>query len=308
MLTFLYNNSMKTFSIITPVYNGQQFIQHCIEKIATANYDLTKIEHIVVDDGSTDNTKQICEELAKKYPHVKFYSKPNSNWGSVINYVKNNKLVHNDYVVVCDADDVILPDAFKTVDEKCKDADFCSGSFYLWNGAKKKTKVFSYYFLFKRNMLKKSDMQYYSPLLLPHCSYIKKEIFYSLPDLKERVSYQDTILYFNAFKRAKTLTFIPKGISLYWQKREGNTMSNIANTRGIQMQLDNLKYFESNNQLEPFFYVLLGLKPLRKYIKENNLYFTFENKKMKFSGFPFYVRPILHLIYLMFVKRFVNKK
>ncbi|MCQ2956662.1 MAG: glycosyltransferase [Mycoplasmoidaceae bacterium] len=70
---------MKTFSIITPVYNGQEYIANCINAIANANYDLTKIEHIVVDDGSTDNTKKICDELAKKYSHVKFYSKENGN-------------------------------------------------------------------------------------------------------------------------------------------------------------------------------------------------------------------------------------
>lgn len=145
---------MKTFSIITAVYNGEQYIDKCIEAVANANYDLKYVEHIVVDDGSTDKTKEICQRLAQKYKHVKFYSKPNGNRGSVINYVKHNNLVHNDYVFICDADDQILPKAFDIVNRKCKDADLFATAFYRWNGKKRKIKILPYY-LMKRDLIKK---------------------------------------------------------------------------------------------------------------------------------------------------------
>ena len=194
---------MKTFSIITAVYNGEKFVENCIKAILNTNYDLNLIEHIIVDDGSTDNTKKICEEYAKKYSHIKFYSKPNGNWGSVINFVKNNKLASNDYIVVCDADDMLVKTAFRTINEKCKDEDLFASSFYLWNGKSKKIKITPYFFLFKKHFVKKDLWNYHSSLIIPASGWIKKEIFYSIPDLKEKVSYQDTVLFTHAFLKAK---------------------------------------------------------------------------------------------------------
>lgn len=297
----------KTFSVITPVYNGEEYIETCLKAVINANYNLDLIEHIIVDDGSNDKTKQICECYASKYKHIKLFSKPNGNWGSVINFVKKNHLVKNDYVVVCDSDDVILPDAFRIINEKNNNADLCSGSFYLWDGAKKKKRVHTYYFAFKRHMNKIREMQYYSPLLLPHCSYLKNELFYKAKDLKEGVSYQDNILYLDVFRKSKTISYIPDFISLYWQKREGNTMSAINND-GLDLQVDNLKYYASNNALEPFFYVLIGMKALRKHLISNDLKFNFIDPHLDLSGFPFYVRPILRLMYFFAVKKFVRKE
>ena len=121
--------SKLTFSVITPAYNTAKYIGGCIESVINTGYDLNKIEHIIVDDGSTDNTSDVVKKYAKKYPHIKFYRKANSNWGGVINYVKDNKLIHNDYVVICDSDDVISRKAFSRVNKSINDADFAIGGF-----------------------------------------------------------------------------------------------------------------------------------------------------------------------------------
>jgi len=54
------DNSKPIISIITPVYNGQKFLRECIESVI--NQDYQNIEHIVVDDGSTDQTINILNE------------------------------------------------------------------------------------------------------------------------------------------------------------------------------------------------------------------------------------------------------
>ena len=118
-----------TFSVITAAYNSEKYISRCIMAVANNNYDLSKVEHIIVDDGSTDSTAAVVESYAKKYPHIIFYRKANSNWGGVINYVKDNKLIHNDYVVICDSDDVISRKAFSRVNKSINDADFAIGGF-----------------------------------------------------------------------------------------------------------------------------------------------------------------------------------
>jgi len=68
-----------SFTIITPAYNTAKYIENNIKAIINSKYDLNKIEHIIVDDGSTDNTYQIVKKYANKYPHIKLYKKPNSN-------------------------------------------------------------------------------------------------------------------------------------------------------------------------------------------------------------------------------------
>ena len=129
-----------SFSIITPAYNSSGYIKKAIDSIVNCNYDKSKLEYIIIDDGSTDNTFEVVKPYLEKYQWIKYIKKTNGNWGSVINYAISNKLVHNDYVLICDSDDVILPNAFSEVNKKCHNADMVYGSFYLWNG--KKIKIY----------------------------------------------------------------------------------------------------------------------------------------------------------------------
>lgn len=298
---------MKTFTIITPVYNGQDYVANCIEAIAKANHDLNNVEHIVVDDGSTDNTKQICEKLAQQYPHVKFYSKTNGNWGSVINYVKHNKLANGDYVAVCDADDIMLESCFATVNKKCNDADLFVSGFYRWNGKRVKIKINPYFFIAKRNLYKKNLWHYHTSLIVPQSCWMKKEIFYETPDLKEGIAYQDTILYTCAFLKAKYIKYTNKATALYWCVRPGNSMSQSSQDAGLAKLTSNFDFYAEHGWINPFFYYVLGLRKIRKYLKKNGMKYNFGNAKINLTGFPFYVRPILRLLYLIFVKKFIKK-
>lgn len=297
---------MKTFSVITPVFNGEKYIDKCIEAIIHANYPLSNIEHIIVNDGSTDRTKQICERYAKLYNHIKFYDKTNGNWGSVINYVKNNHLVKNDYVVICDADDQLLPQCFYIVNKKSENADLFVSSFYRWNGKNKKIKIIPYYFL-RRKLNKKHSTQYYTPLICPQSGWIKKQIFDDLNDLNEGVSYQDTVLFADAQRKAKTIIFSLKPTCLYWCQRPGNSMTQSNSDNGLEKLINNFYQFEKNGWIEPFFYYTIGMKRIRKYLKKHKLIFDFHSKKPDYTGFPIYVRPILALMFYIFVKKYTKK-
>lgn len=298
---------MKSFSIITAVYNGAQYITNCVESIATSNYDLSKVEHIIVDDGSTDETRVICENLAKKYKHIKFFSKSNGNWGSVINFVKANRLVSNDYVVMCDADDRLTKNSFSIVNNKCDDSDIFLGSFYRWNGKKIKIKILPYFFITKKKLIKKYAWNYNTALICPQSAWIKKEIFYKTNPLEEGISYQDTIFFQDAFLLSSNLKYTTKATSLYWINRPGNSMSQSNNDKGIEKFVKNLKTFEQKQWINPFFFYVLGYKKIRKYLKKNKMSFSFEQKKIDLTGFPIYIRPIMRLLYHICVKKFIKK-
>ena len=53
-------------SVIVPIYNTEKFLRKCIESII--NQTLHEIEIILINDGSTDNSHNICLEYVEKYP------------------------------------------------------------------------------------------------------------------------------------------------------------------------------------------------------------------------------------------------
>ncbi len=302
---------MKTFSIITACYNSKEYIGDCIQSIIKNNYPLDKIEHIIIDDGSTDDSIKICKQYARKYPHIKFFSKTNGNWGSVINYVKNKKLVKNDYVIVCDSDDVLLPNAFKIINKKIKDADVLAASFYRWNkhtGRKVYITPYITIWPFYTRLVNNQTTKYYTPFMCPQSCIFKKEIFYKLPNLKEKLAYQDTILYYNIIKLSNIIMVTKKPICLYWVTRENNTMKNFKKQiKYLLMIVQNLRYFEQKNWIDPFVVNLMGSKRLRDYLKKNNLTFNFKGK-LHLKYLPIITRPIFRLLYLIMIKKFIKCK
>ena len=60
---------MKKVSIIVPVYNRETYLRECVGSVLANTY--TALELILVDDGSTDTSGEICDEFAQKDPRVK---------------------------------------------------------------------------------------------------------------------------------------------------------------------------------------------------------------------------------------------
>ncbi|HKL95826.1 MAG TPA: glycosyltransferase family 2 protein, partial [Paludibacteraceae bacterium] len=63
-------------SIITPIYNGEQFVAQTIESVLAQTYP--HWEMIVINDGSKDNSEAIVKKYAEKDPRIKLFSQPNA--------------------------------------------------------------------------------------------------------------------------------------------------------------------------------------------------------------------------------------
>ncbi len=123
---------MKSLSIVIPVYNGQNFISKCVESIAEQNND--KIEIVIVNDGSTDNTELYCNSLTEKYPFIKYFEKPNGGVSSARNFALDK--IRGEYVWFVDADDSITNNA---IDEIFKmESDLAIFNFTELNGDNEK--------------------------------------------------------------------------------------------------------------------------------------------------------------------------
>src|SRR6056297_1667054 len=92
-------------SIITPAYNRGKFIGDAIESVIHQNYPF--FEHIIVDDGSTDNTRELVRQYQKREPRIFYYYQENQGQSAA----RNNALARSKGVFVCflDSDDYWLP-------------------------------------------------------------------------------------------------------------------------------------------------------------------------------------------------------
>lgn len=93
-------------SIIVPIYNGENKINNCIETLLHQEY--SNIEILLVDDGSTDNTKVICEKIEKKDRRIKYYYKENSGVSATRNYGIEKS--QGKYITFVDCDDKVEED------------------------------------------------------------------------------------------------------------------------------------------------------------------------------------------------------
>ena len=66
---------MSKVSIVVPIYNVEKYLEQCVDSIM--NQTLKDIEIILVDDGSPDNSPQICDYYAKKDSRIKVVHKKN---------------------------------------------------------------------------------------------------------------------------------------------------------------------------------------------------------------------------------------
>ncbi len=110
---------MEKVSVIIPAYNVERFIAECVNSVRSQTYK--DLEIIIIDDGSTDSTFDICQKLADEDERIKLIQ---NNHGGV-SRARNSGLDNatGDYIVSVDSDDIILPDMIETLYNKMVEAD-----------------------------------------------------------------------------------------------------------------------------------------------------------------------------------------
>lgn len=102
---------MAKLSFVIPIYNAGNYIKRCLNSISQQKID--DYEIVVVNDGSTDNTHQILEDLGEVYPQLKVINKRNGGVSSARNVGIDNAT--GDWIMFVDADDYLLPDSLTDI-------------------------------------------------------------------------------------------------------------------------------------------------------------------------------------------------
>ena len=100
---------MPKVSVIVPVYNGEKYIKHCIHSVM--GQTLSDIEILVINDGSSDGTKQILEHLASEDQRIHVFHQKNQGVSAARNF--GITLAKGKYLTFLDADDYLGPEYLK---------------------------------------------------------------------------------------------------------------------------------------------------------------------------------------------------
>ena len=90
-------------SVIVPVYNVEEYLEECLESIQYQTY--TDIEVILVNDGSTDSSKEICERFCQADSRFRLINQENKGQSAARN--RGVKESIGEYLMFVDSDDVI---------------------------------------------------------------------------------------------------------------------------------------------------------------------------------------------------------
>ena len=98
-------------SVIVPVYNVEAYLERCVESILQQTY--THFELILINDGSTDFSGQICDHLASQYENIKVYHIENAGVSNARNM--GIQLATGSWVTFIDSDDFVTQDYLATL-------------------------------------------------------------------------------------------------------------------------------------------------------------------------------------------------
>ena len=210
---------MKLLSVVIPCYNSSEYMGKCIRSVLEAG---ERVEIIIVDDGSSDDTLSIANQYATEYPNiVKAIHQENGGHGSAVNTGLENAT--GLYFKVVDSDDCLGKNAIKEVMELLKSFDNSNQEIDMlitnflydkqgvkhkkvmsYNHAMPKNRIFGWdemklgvsQYLLMHSVIYRTEVLRESGMVLPkHTFYVDNiYVFQPLPFVK-KMYYMDVVLY-----------------------------------------------------------------------------------------------------------------
>lgn len=95
-------------SVVLPTYNVKEYIEQCVQSLVQQTY--TNVEILIVDDGATDGTSELCDQLAKQDPRIRVFHKENGGTHTARN--RGIQEANGEYIMFLDPDDWLETDTF----------------------------------------------------------------------------------------------------------------------------------------------------------------------------------------------------
>lgn len=227
-------------SIIIPAYNIDKYIAKCLDSIIIQDV-FNNIEVVVINDGSTDETINICEKYASKYNNIKVYTKENGGVSSARNY--GIKKSNGEYIMFIDGDDFIEKHYIDKMlfESKKSKSDLIVADYWVYISEKNKSK-------YRRKNINKSFTREQGLSCLLRGDYIGNNLFdkmfkkSKINEIKfnENIRIGEDLLFiYEYLKNIKTIKCISYP-GYYYVQRAGSAMNSVFSDK----QLDIIKVSE----------------------------------------------------------------
>ena len=244
-------------SIIVPIYNAEQYLRRCVDSILNQEY--TDYELLLVNDGSTDESADICLAAAQEDPRICYVYQENAG----VSAARNRALTKasGDYIAFLDADDSIDSTYFEQLLGTCVSADISVCDVSVETRSGRRLSIFS---AGDQRLTALRAME----LLLtrqkinsgPCGKMFRREIIADLqfPPLK---AYEDILFARDAFARANIVASTSQTAYHYYQN-SGSAMDQQRKTPSLDVVAatsDLLEYIVGHSELDPrCFYITVS--------------------------------------------------
>ena len=205
-------------SIIIPVYNVEEYIELTLNSLL--NQTLKEIEIILIDDGSTDSSRDIIEDYAKKYDNIKVICQQNS--GPSIARNRGIKEATGEFIVFVDSDDLLPEDSLEIRYSTAisQNADIVIGGTYKFNSKRKWPMKKHFLGNEEKNVVTDSDILW----TVGPCNKIFKSSLIKDIEFPQNIKYaEDQVFVVNAYIKAKKIYSVDDIIYYYrMRETEGN--------------------------------------------------------------------------------------
>lgn len=200
-------------SIIVPVYNVGELVLKCLNSLISQSYE--QIEIVVVDDGSTDGSGELCDDFAKKDKRIKVFHKKNGGLSSARNY--GIKKTSGEYVCLVDSDDYVKKSFVKKMVEAVlshnADVAVCG-----YNGEIPEAKVMTGEEAAVILLVGQNNME-----IIAWNKMYKKTLFDDI-SYPEGKNYEDNLTTYKLLSKAGTVAYVAESLYVYVER--GGSITN----------------------------------------------------------------------------------
>lgn len=220
----------KLLSVVIPMYNVEKYITRCLDSLLIPQQQLEKLDIVIVNDGTPDNSAVIAKEYEKKYPKVfRVIDQENRGHGGAWNH--GTELAVGKYLFYLDSDDWVDTDQFSQLVTRLESTDtdlvFINSQTYY-----AETDTYS-----KSNIISLTPNQVYdlntfdwlhtpqigNATYITHCIYKTQILKPHLPIFLEKVRYDDIILEGLPIVLAESFVYYDLRVYNYYKGRAGQS-------------------------------------------------------------------------------------
>lgn len=257
---------MPKVSIIVPVYNVEEYLERCLDSLV--NQTLKDIEIIIVNDGSTDGSKEKIQKYINKYKNIVYLEKENGGLSSARNY--GIPYAKGEYIGFVDSDDYVELTMYekmynKAIEEK-SDMVECD---FIWEYPNKKREDIGKVYSNKKEAIVEARVVAWNKI-------IKKDIIDKTKiTFPEGLRYEDIEFFYKLVPHLNKISFVKETFVHYIQRE-----SSIANTQNertgeifkvwenvLNYYIENNIFNEYRSELEYSYTRILLCSSLKRIIK-----------------------------------------